>query len=80
MVSGREGHASLTGWNTLRILLLRETKKKKRQLTVSIVHLSGLGENKPVRKVWVRYPHFGVGKKIRWNYPLVKPAGSVAIP
>lgn len=52
MVSGREGHASLTGWNTLRILLLRETEKK-RQLTVSIVHLGGLGENKPVRKVWV---------------------------
>lgn len=44
MVSGREGHASLTGWNSLRILLLRETKK--RQLTVTIVYLSGLGENK----------------------------------
>jgi len=46
MVSGREGHASLTGWNSLRILLPRETKKKKkkRQLTVGIVHLSGLGK------------------------------------
>lgn len=30
MVSGREGHASLTGWNSLRILLPRETKKKKK--------------------------------------------------
>lgn len=33
MVSGREGHASLTGWNSLRILLPRETKKKKKKAT-----------------------------------------------
>lgn len=76
MVSGREGHASLTGWNSLRILLLRETKK--RQLTVTIVYLGGLGENKT---------HLGrpgvdtyrVGKNITQNYLVFKPAGNATL-
>lgn len=76
MVSGREGHASLTGWNSLRILLLRETKK--RQLTVTIVYLSGLGENKTLLgKPGVDTHIHRVGKNITQNYLVFKPAGSV---
>lgn len=78
MVSGREGHASLTGWNSLRILLLRETKK--RHLTVTIVYLGGLGENKThLGKPGIDTYIYRVGKNITQNYLVFKPAGNVTL-